>query len=489
MEANAIRVLRSLTLEANRIGEANDIGYAGPRLVIAAPHSHAGKTTVTLALMAALSRRGLRVAPFKVGPDYIDPQLHRRAAGRASYNLDTYLVPQDRVRETFVSATREADIAIIEGVMGLFDGSSPTSRVGSTAEVASLLQAPIVLVVDASGMAASVGALVRGFRTYDPQAWVAGVILNRLGGEGHYRYLLPALEHEGVEVLGYLPKQLDVEIPERHLGLLPASEEDRVTPLLSRLSDLVEQHVDLDRTLALARRAPAPVRATAHDRQSPSRPVGPRVRLAWAQDEVFHFTYQENLDLLSAAGVEIVMFSPLRDTTLPENIDAVWLGGGFPELYAGVLAANTSMRQAIRTRGENGLPIYAECGGFMYLCEWLEDQQGQRYPQVGLIAGGTRMTDRLQQFGYAEATFLHDSLLGPEGTTVRGHRFHYSVYEPGGSPPDCAYQITRNRTGESHLEGFRHRNVLATYFHIHLGSQPRMATYFADFCGRRQRGV
>jgi cobyrinic acid a,c-diamide synthase len=458
-----------------------------PRLVIAAPHSHAGKTTLTLALMAALSRRGLRVAPFKVGPDYIDPQLHRRAAGRASYNLDTFLVQPDGVKETFAHAARDADIAIIEGVMGLFDGSSPTSHVGSTAEVAALLRAPIVLVVDASGMAASVGALVRGFRTYDPDAWVAGVILNRLGGEGHYRYLLPALEREGIEVLGYLPKQLDVEIPERHLGLLPASEEDRVTPLLDRLSNLVEQHIDLNRTVALARMAPASTRAAARVYKAPSPPVAPRVRVAWAQDEVFHFTYQENLDLLSAAGVDIATFSPLRDTALPEDIDALWLGGGFPELYAEALAANAPMRQAIRAGGESGLPIYAECGGFMYLCEWLENQHGRRYPQVGLISGGTRMTDRLQQFGYAEATFLHDTLLGPKGTTVRGHRFHYSVYEPGGSPPACAYHITRHRTGESHLEGFHHRNVLATYFHVHLGSQPQMARYFADFCGHRRQ--
>jgi len=458
-----------------------------PRLVIAAPHSHAGKTTITLALMAALSRRGLRVSPFKVGPDYIDPQLHRRAAGRASYNLDTFLVRSDGVQETFAHAIRDADIAIIEGVMGLFDGSSPTSRVGSTAEVATLLQAPIVLVVDASGMAASVGALVRGFRTYDPEAWVAGVILNRLGGEGHYRYLLPALAQEGIEVLGYLPKALDVEIPERHLGLLPASEEDRVTPLLDRLSDLVEQYIDLDRTLALARMAPAPIRTAERVDKIPPLAGAPRVRVAWAQDEVFHFTYQENLDLLSAAGADIVMFSPLRDSALPQDIDAIWLGGGFPELYADALAANTSMRQAIWAGGANGLPIYAECGGFMYLCEWLANQQGQRYPQVGLISGGTRMTDRLQQFGYAEATFLHDTLLGPQGTTVRGHRFHYSVYEPGGSPPACAYRITRHRTGESHLEGFRHRNVLATYFHLHLGSQPQMANYFADFCGRRRQ--
>jgi cobyrinic acid a,c-diamide synthase len=242
---------------------------------------------------------------------------------------------------------------------------------------------------------------------------------------------------------------LDVTIPERHLGLLPASEEDRVTPLLERLTELVEHYIDLDRTITLAQTVREPDRV-AMERPYPLRSGAPDVRLAWAQDEVFHFTYQENLDRLTAAGVDIVPFSPLRDAALPENIDAIWLGGGFPELYAEALA-------------------------------------GQRYPQVGLIAGGTRMTDRLQQFGYAEATFLHDTLLGPKGTTVRGHRFHYSVYETGSASPVCAYRITRNRTGESHLEGFCHRNVLATYFHVHLGSHPQMAANFAAFCGHRRQ--
>ena len=451
-----------------------------PRLVIAAPHSHAGKTTVTLALLAALARRGLQVTPCKVGPDYIDPQLHLRAAGRPSYNLDTYLVAAERVRETFWRVAHTADIAIIEGVMGLFDGSTPTSRIGSTAEVAVLLQTPIVLVIDAAGMAASVGALVRGFRTYDPEVQIAGVILNRLGGEGHYRYLTPALTREGVEILGYLPKDAELGIPERHLGLLPASEEDRVTPLLERLIALTERHVDLPRLLQLARSAPPlqPVAPLPH--QTPSR----RIRVAWAQDEAFHFSYQENRDLLAAAGADLVTFSPLHDRALPDNIDAIWIGGGFPELFAAQLAANTAMLTALRQCGEQGLPIYAECGGFMYLCAWLADQQGQRYPQVGLIPGGTRMTDRLQQFGYAEATFLQGTLLGPAGTTVRGHRFHYSVYEPGPALPTYAYRITRTRTGEAQREGFHVHHVLATYFHIHLGSQPQMAWNFVDFCQR-----
>jgi cobyrinic acid a,c-diamide synthase len=295
-----------------------------PRLVIAATHSHAGKTTVTLALLAALARRGLRVAPFKVGPDYIDPQLHRRAVGRASYNLDTYLVPAERVRHTFQRLAQPADIAIIEGVMGLFDGSAPTSRVGSTAEVAALLQAPVVLVIDAAGMAASVGALVRGFRTYDPAVQIAGVILNRLGGEGHYGYLLPALAEEGVEVLGYLPHTPELHIPERHLGLLPAAEEDRVTPLLERLIALTQRHVDVDGIIRLAGAAPALAAGTALPEQTSPR----RIRLAWAQDEAFHFTYQENLDLLYAAGADIVPFRPLHDVALPDHIDAIWIGGG-----------------------------------------------------------------------------------------------------------------------------------------------------------------
>jgi cobyrinic acid a,c-diamide synthase len=452
-----------------------------PRLVIAAPHSHAGKTTVTLALLAALARRGLRVAPFKVGPDYIDPQLHRRAAGRPSYNLDTYLVPAARVRQTFWRVAHTADIAIIEGVMGLFDGSAPTSRVGSTAEVAILLQAPIVLVIDAAGMAASVGALVRGFRTYDPEVRVAGVVLNQVGGEGHYHYLIPALEQEGVELLGYLPKTPELVIPERHLGLLPASEEDRVTPLLERLIALTERHMDLQRVMQLAQSAPALAPAAPEPRPVPAQ----RLRVAWAQDEAFHFAYQENLDLLAEAGADIVPFRPLHDHALPDHIDAIWIGGGFPELFTAQLAANTAMRAALRTCGEQGLPIYAECGGFMYLCDWLQDQQGQRYPQVGLIPGGTRMTERLQQFGYAEATFLQDTLLGPAGITVRGHRFHYSVYEPGPTPPACAYRITRMRTGEAQLEGFHTHNVLATYFHVHLGSHPPMARFFVEFCRRQ----
>src|SRR5262249_35254915 len=260
-----------------------------PRLVIAAPHSHSGKTTGTLALLAALRQRGLRVAPFKVGPEYIDPQLHRQAAGRPTYNLDPCLAPAGHEQETCRRRAHDADIAIIEGVMGVFDGSSPTSRTGSTAEVAALLQAPIVLVIDASGMAASVGALIHGFRTYDPDVCVAGVILNCLGSAGHARYLEPAVAGEGVEILGYLPKDAELTIPERHLGLLPTSEEDRVTPLLGHLTALGTRHLDLDQIMRLAQTAPA----LPHPVSAPPQASPRTVRIAWAQDAAFHFWYQE----------------------------------------------------------------------------------------------------------------------------------------------------------------------------------------------------
>ena len=453
-----------------------------PRLVIAAPHSHSGKTTVTLALLAALRQRGLRVAPFKVGPDYIDPQMHRQAAGCASYNLDTYLVPAERVRDTFCRVAQDADIAIVEGVMGLFDGSAPTSRVGSTAEVAALLQAPIVLVIDASGMAASVGALIRGFRTYDPEVHVAGVILNRLGSAGHARYLEPAIAREGVEILGYLPKDTELTIPERHLGLLPTSEEDRVTPLLGHLTTLATRHFHLDQIIRLARTAPAlplPI-------PLPRRPSHHAVRIAWAQDAAFHFWYQENMDALAAAGADIVLFSPLEDPALPPDLDAVWLGGGFPEHFGAPLAANTGMHAALQAHAARGLPIYAECGGLMYLCEWLEDQHGQRYPQVGLIPGGTRMTKKV--------------------TTIRLCRGHIFARHPARScqydrawPPFSLFGLRAwqhatalclphhpRHNGRDARRGILRDSVLATYLHVHLGSQPHMAQYLVDFC-RRQR--
>jgi cobyrinic acid a,c-diamide synthase len=454
-----------------------------PRVVIAAPSSSSGKTTVTLAIMAALRRRGLRVAPFKVGPDYIDPQLHARACGRISYNLDRYFVGETGIRTTLARGGRDADIAVIEGVMGLFDGASPHNNEGSGADIALLLAAPVILIVDASGMARSVGALVRGFRAFEPRLNLAGVIMNRLGSRGHHDYLKPALLEEGVIDLGYFLRESAIALPERHLGLLPAAEVDLVTPLLDRLATMAEATLDLDRLIEIARNAPEvdiPARATAA-----SADVARRARIGWAEDEVFHFSYQENKNLLEEAGAEIVPFSPLHDERIPHEVDALWLGGGFPEEFAGALSANRSMLTSIREFGDSGGTIYAECGGLMYLCEWFEEKSGERLPLVGLAPGGTRMTDRLQRFGYGEATFLADTPLGPAGTVLRGHRFHYSEYLPPMPEEKTAVYAIRKANGkDEHREGVLRGNVLATYFHLHLGNRPEAARHLVNFVRR-----
>lgn len=470
-----------------------------PRVVIAAPSSSSGKTTVTLAVMAALRRRGLRVAPFKIGPDYIDPQLHARACGRLGYNLDRYFVGADGIISTLARGSRDAEIAIIEGVMGLFDGSSPTSNEGSSADIALLTGAPVILVIDGSGMARSVGAVVHGFRTYEPRLDLAGVIMNRIAGAGHHAYLSPAVREEGVADLGFLARDPAFVIPERHLGLLPSAESDLVTPLLDKLVAAAEATIDLDGLIAIARKAPPVVdacpvthagttsgssRPWRESTKSASRPV----RLGWAEDEVFHFSYLENRNILEEAGAEIIPFSPLRDRAIPTDLDAVWLGGGFPENFVRALSENASMRASMRAFGETGGTIYAECGGLMYLCEWFETTDRERIPLVGLVPGGTRMTNQLQRFGYGEATFLKDTPLGPAGTVLRGHRFHYSEYLPPiPEDADAVYSIRRSNGGEEHREGVLRGNVLATYFHIHLGNRPASASHFVEFCRRTRR--
>ncbi len=434
--------------------------------------------------MAALRRRGLRVAPFKIGPDYIDPQLHARACGCVGYNLDRYFAGPEGLLRSFARGARgDSDVAVIEGAMGLFDGVSPDSLDASAAEAAILLGAPVVLVVDASGMARSVGAIVRGFRDFEPRLRLAGVIANRLGSKGHYDYLAGPIRAEGVASLGYLMRNSEIRIPERHLGLLPAAETDLVTPLLERLADLAEATIDLARLLAVARAAPRieiPAMAPLPRASEP-------VRIGWAEDEVFHFSYEENKNLLRENGAEIVPLSPLHDEKLPEALDALWLGGGFPEGFAERLSSNRAMRDAIRAFGEANGTIYAECGGLMYLCEWFERADGARVPLVGIVPGGTRMTDRLQRFGYAEATFRRDTPLGRAGTVLRGHRFHYSEYLPPVPEEDgAAYEIRRARAEgtKANREGVLVKNILATYFHIHLASRPEAAAHFVEFVRR-----
>jgi cobyrinic acid a,c-diamide synthase len=444
--------------------------------VIAGTHSGAGKSTLALALMAALRRRGLVVQPFKVGPDFIDPGHHTAVCGRVSRNLDTWMLTEEQVRRTFHQATADADVAIIEGVMGLFDGRSADDPRGSTAHVARLLGVPVVLVVDAEAMAASVAALVKGFAEFDPAVQLAGVICNRVAGSRHYAYLEPAIR-KATEVvpLGWLPRRSDWGIPERHLGLTTAEEHRPGTSFWESIADALAQTVDLDRLLEIAqplsgRREPPEAASTqgAHAPRSAS-----KVRVAVARDVAFCFYYAENLELLVAAGATIIPFSPLTEAALPDDIRFLYLGGGYPELHAQALAGNRSMRDSIRNFHAQGGAIYAECGGLMYACRELVDAAGQAHPMLDLLPARTVMQSRRAALGYITLRTTAVSPLGPAGITARGHEFHYSRLEPLGP---LTYAGLLERDGEApRPDGLVSGRLWAGYAHLHFGSNPALA--------------
>jgi len=453
-------------------------------IVIAAPHSGSGKTTLTLGLMHALTRRGLKLAPYKVGPDFIDPGYHRLVTGLPSVNLDGWMCGHDFVRDTFRRHAAGADLAVVEGVMGLFDGIDGASEAGSTAEVAKLIGAPVLLVVDARSQARSAAALVHGFASFDPELRVAGVIFNNVASPNHERILREALAANSptVEVLGCLPKDPRLAIPSRHLGLTTAEENPLSAEFLDHLREVVEEHLDLERILDLAQGAapsgvPAPV---------PPAAAG-AVKLAVARDAAFCFCYPDNLRLLEAAGAEICFFSPLSDARLPEGAGGVYLPGGYPELFAERLAANAALKTALREGIEAGLPVYAECGGFIYLSQGVE-VGGVQHPFVGIFPVATRMLPKRKALGYREVELACATPLGPAGARGRGHEFHYSEMEPMPQAVERVYRVSRK--GEPlGLEGFRRHNCLASYIHLHFGSSPELAGNFVQHCRNFKTGA
>ena len=389
-------------------------------LVIAGTQSGVGKTTVTLGLIAALRRRGLAVQPFKVGPDFIDPGHHTRAAGRVSRNLDGWMLSRDDNLALFRRHAGQAQVAVVEGVMGLFDGYDGLSEAGSTAQMAKWLGLPVLLVVDARAMARSAAALVHGFASFDPDLTLAGVVFNRIGGAAHLHYLEQALSQlAGVKCLGGLPREAHLTIPERHLGLTTAEDHPLEEEHLEHLADFLEDHLDLDGLLASL-----PVLAISPE--APPPPVAPTVRLGVARDRAFCFYYPENLELLARFGAELVPFSPLTAPQLPENLHGLYLGGGYPELFAAQLAANEGLKRDLREQAAAGLPVYAECGGLMYLSQEIQDLEGRHYPMAGVLPLKVRMLKRFRALGYREITLTAAGLLGPAGTRARGHEFHYS---------------------------------------------------------------
>jgi cobyrinic acid a,c-diamide synthase len=449
------------------------------RVVVAGTHSGVGKTTVALALMAALRRRGLRVQSFKAGPDFIDPGHHAAACGRPAYNLDTWMLSADGVRSTFARAAAGADVAVVEGVMGLFDGRGPDDPRGSTADLARVLACPVVLVVDASAVAASVAAVVKGFGEFDPGVTVAGVVCNRVAGPRHYAYLEPAIRrHTRVVPLGWLPRRAEWAIPERHLGL--TTREDLATgagaswaKALDDLAAAFEATVDVDALLQLGACQPV---VTA-ECESSARVRG-RCRVAVARDAAFCFYYQENFDLLAEAGAEVVPFSPLHDAGLPEGVGLVYLGGGYPELHAERLAANAPMLAGLRRFHREGGAVYAECGGLMYCGRELVDGAGRAFPMLDLLPARTVMQPRLAALGYVTWRAAGDTLLGPAGTAWRGHEFHYSRLEPLG---DLRPAALLHRDGqEPRPDGFVEGRLLAGYAHLHFGSNPQAVARVLD---------
>ena len=445
-------------------------------MVIAGTGSGVGKTTLTIGLMAALKKRGLTVQGFKCGPDYIDPSYHTAVTNRASRNLDSWMLSHDMVLDIYKQGSYESDISIMEGVMGFFDGKNPETNEGSTAEISMITNSPVLLVVNCESMARSAAAIVKGFQLFAEGPNIVAVIANKVGSEGHFQLVKQAVEKEcQVPVIGYLKRELDIEIPERHLGLIPSIERGELDHFFNKLGDLVSETVDLDQFLELAVAQPI----NANKRSIFEKKREKVVRIAVAKDAAFNFYYSENLEILEANGVELVYFSPLEDDELPADVDGLYLGGGFPEEFASELASNLRAKSSIKASIEEGIPTLAECGGFMFLTESIETTKKKKYSMVGVIPGNVEMQSSLTAIGYREIRSQADNFILKD-LTARGHEFHYSTFTPTEEVVPYAYQ-TKGLRGEGR-EGYLIHNVVAGYTHFHFGSCPEMALNWIGKC-------
>lgn len=436
--------------------------------MLAGASSNVGKTTVTMGIMAAFKKRGLRVKPFKTGPDYIDPMFHRFVTGEPSINLDTWMLDEETIRGLFSRRLAENDLGIVEGVMGLYDGHSLESDVGSSAYLSKTIEAPVILIIDGRGMAKSAAALVKGYVDFDPNTNIVGVIINRISSESHYQLLKEMIEaYNDVTCLGYFPNNPDIVMDSRHLGLVPVEEIADFREKVDKAGELAETYIDLDKLWEISQ----------HDQTvipfaDPFSGYGAKyqgLRIGVPKDRAFNFYYEDNFSALENAGVEVVTFSPLNDTALPDNLDGLYIGGGFPEIFGAELAANTAMIADIKNKLEAGLPCYAECGGLMYLTNSMTLNSGETNPAVGFFDADSKMTKRLQRFGYVKI----DAYLCGKTITVRGHEFHHSLVETAEELP-TAYVMTKK--GKTWTCGYRQKNVLAGYPHIHFYSNPLFLT-------------
>jgi cobyrinic acid a,c-diamide synthase len=450
-------------------------------VVIAGTHSGVGKTTITMGVLAALRQRGIKVAPFKVGPDFIDPGHHQAVCGCVCRTLDGWMLSAAYNRARLADCAAEADMVVVEGVMGLFDGFSGRDESGSTAQMAKWLGLPVMLVVDGSAMARSAAALVQGFENFDPAVRYAGVLFNKLGSSGHLAYLQDALKgHVRMPCLGGLVRDEVLAMPERHLGLVTAGDQALSGEQIARLAHWAESQLDLSRLLEGLPDVDFPASDADLHTAAPS----PCVTIAVARDRAFCFYYQDNLDLLARAGARLVPFSPLSDRQLPEGIGGIYLGGGYPELHAGQLARNVALREAIRDCSRDGMPIYGECGGLMYLGREMTDLQGEIYPMTGCLPFSSRMHQRLNALGYREVTLVKACIFGAKGVKARGHEFHYSDLQelPNRAEMERVYDVTGRKIAQRGREGYWRARTLGSYIHLHFGSNPALAQSLVDSC-------
>lgn len=457
-----------------------------PRIIIAAASSGSGKTTITMGLIRFFVSKGIPVYPFKIGPDYIDPGFHTLCAGRPCYNLDTVLMGETNVIECLVEHSHEEGIAIIEGVMGLYDGKMGTEISGSTAEVAKLTQTPVIVIIDAKAAAQTIGAIALGMKLFDPDCPVAGFILNRIGSERHFNMVKePVEEATGLPVVGWLPKTSDMLFPKRHLGLVAAWEKhnpeapDHPVAMADKISSLIKGSFNCEKLIELAEKT-APLEDDTKDVFRYSRK---KIRIALAMDNAFHFYYQDNLDVLESLGAQLVTFSPVSCSSLPENICGIYIGGGYPENHAHELEENSSIQEAFCKAVDAGMPVFTECGGFMFLAKAIVIND-KAYTMTGIFNIKIRMTQKLSAMGYYTGITSSDSILGPAGLSVSGHIFRWSKLLPDQAHPPSLFKL--EKAGRILYDGYQYKNAIGSYLHIHFKGTPEVARNFVDTCRQFQ---
>jgi len=444
------------------------------RFILAGTGSGVGKTTFTIGLMKALQEKGKVVQGFKCGPDYIDPSYHTAVTGRVSRNIDSWMFSHDAVRDIVARASMDADVSIIEGVMGFYDGKSPLSDEGSAADISVVTESPVILIVNCASMARSVAAVVKGFQLLSDKPNIVGVIANQVGSVGHYEIAKAAIEQEcGIPVIGYLKRETGIDIPSRHLGLIPAIERGELDSFFDKLGALMAETIDLDLLLSLTK-APVLQETGQLFATQPTKDIC----IAVAKDAAFNFYYEENLALLRAKGATVQFFSPLANEPVPAEADGLYIGGGFPEEFADTLAKNAIVKSSIREAITKGLPTLAECGGFMYLTEAITNSQGERHEMLGVIPGEVAMQTKLAALGYREIFGTTSNFLIGQDEQAKGHEFHYSSYS--GTHETPAYE-TKGRFGNKQ-EGYQNGNLVAGYTHFHFVSNPKLVDNWLTAC-------